>query len=382
MAVVDIIPIPGLLTDKQSPCDLGWLKAHGYEWIAFQVVNEREPTGYIRDRDLGPAKAAGLSAGVWGVTYGVGDRPDSAVFFRDGRNLGLQAVKLGAEHVQMDAEMCAKFTRDSRALKPIIDGIRAGGWTGPVHLNTLGAPSNPKTASNPGGNDFGIDTKSFTDTGGGVIHQDYFNIAAEYRPRDCVAYWEACGVPRSRQNVMIDLANEGRTMRGADWAPLLDEARMGRAFSIFMAEFILPGDLEALDRFALRAPTPPAPNPAEINAKIAALAETWLSVFLPDEKLLTRLRNIKRIATTTDAEWVAVRQDVVDALDGRVRLLREQLATTKEWLTKVTAERDGLKVELAQAQADLAGAEARIATLTSERDAALAKIAAAKTALS
>lgn len=317
MSVVDIIPLPGLLTDQANPINFGQLKLHGYEWLSFQVVNFRDPAkaGGIKDYDLAPARSAGLSPGVWGVTYGNADQPDADIFFRDGKLLGAQAVKLGAEHVQMDAEMCAKFTRQGRKMEEIIGGVRAGGWTGPVHLNTLGGPVNPKTAANPGGNDFGMDTLSFTETGGGVIHQDYVNVAPEYNPEQCIAYWKACGVPVARQNVMIDLANEGHTMRGNDWLPFLKDAGVQRNFSIFLAESIVAGDLEALDAFSKKAVAPTVPQPPELLSAISTIANQWLKT-RPGPETLSRLRIIYRIARTSGPQWNMVSKSIATILDA------------------------------------------------------------------
>ena len=67
------IQLPGLkaladIADNQ----LRAFEAHGYDWITYQVQNEDT----IRDFDLAPAKAVGLSAGVWGVSY------DQSAFIR------------------------------------------------------------------------------------------------------------------------------------------------------------------------------------------------------------------------------------------------------------------------------------------------------------
>lgn len=348
MIEIDIIPAPGLLTTQQSAKDPAWLRAHHYDWLSFQAYNPRD--GGKKDFDLDPARRAGLSPGVWGVTYGVNNMPDAATFFADGKALGEQAVRLGAEHVIVDAEMCAKNTRANRGLSPIVRGLRAGGWTGPVNWSPLGAPANARTASNPGGNDFACDEQSFLETGGGVLPQAYVNLAPEYDPALCIAYWEACGVPFSRINVMIDLAAEGKPrIDGAGWYRILVNADVIRNFSIYMVEFLEPYDLEGLD--ALSA-TPAPVDPAVCNANIAAEADRWLSQFT-DTKPLTRLRNIKRIATTTDSEWVAVRQDVADALDGKITALRTELDTANADLLAARAALTAAEAKIAAAQRDL-----------------------------
>lgn len=321
---------PGLLTDAQTSLDRAkWLRAHGYDWLSVQVQNGAA----VKDRDLAPAKAAGLSAGVWGVSY------SADTFRQDGERLGRQAVRLGAEHVMADIEPAAKFTRDSRGLLPYIVGIREGGWTGPVHLTPLGAPVNARPF---GPNDFAVDVASFLATGGSILPQAYFNAYDEYRPDLVAAYWLACGVPADRLNVMIAVyAGEGKGGRisGAEWLPLLKAAGVHSGFSIYMEEMLQPYDLEGLHELSqgprqaltpkTSEPTPVTPDPAAINAKIAALAETWLAPHEGDEPL-ARLRMIKRIATATDAGWVGVRENVASALDGDVvatAKLAEALAT-------------------------------------------------------
>lgn len=322
---VDITTTPGLLTDQQAAKDPVWLRAHGYDWLSFQVYNPH--AGGLKDRDLMPAKRAGLSAGVWGVTYGLNDKPDAATFRRDGEALGRQAVHLGADHVIVDAEMCAKFTRDTSGLKPIIDGLRAGGWLGPVHWTSLGAPSNPRTAANPNGNDYGCDERSFLETGGGVLPQEYVNESLDYAPALCKAYWLACGVPADRLNHMIAVYTGalGR-INGKGWAKALTAIGCKRNFSIYMIEMLEPFDLEGLDALAkaIVQPTPtltPTPTPtvssAECRTNVVRDAERWLTT-RPGPETLSRLRVVERIANTnnTDPKWNAVRDNIVALLDG------------------------------------------------------------------
>lgn len=342
MIAIDIIPAPGLLTTQQAAKDPAWLRAHGYDWLSFQAYNPRD--GGKKDFDLEPARRAGLSPGVWGVTYGMNDTPDAETFFADGKALGEQGVRLGAEHVTVDAEMCAKFTRSNRGLFPIISGLRSGGWNGPVNWSPLGAPSNARTASNPGGNDFGCDEQSFLETGGGLLPQAYVNLTPDYDPGTCIAYWVACGVPLDRINVMIDLAAEGKPrIDGAEWYRILTNAGVRKNFSIYMVEFLEPYDLEGLDALA-QSSTPAPVDPAVCNANIAAEADRWLSQF-SDLKSLSRLRAIKRIATSSNTFWSSVRQDVVNALDGKV--------VSYDQFSALQAERDGLKAKIAAAQKDL-----------------------------
>lgn len=312
-AGVSIITTPGLLTD-QATVDVAAAAAHGYQWVAYQVVNPRDPAKPLV-RDLGPAKSAGLSAGVWGVTYGAGDRPDAASFFRDGRELGEQAVKMGAQHVQVDAEMCAKDTRANRGLKPIINGVRAGGWTGAVHLCTLGAPDNPDT------NDYAIDVQSFTDTGGGILAQAYANEHSGYRPDLCARYWARVnpGVPL---NIMIALYSGalGR-ISGSGWAPMLQQAAVKRNFSIFMAEHVQPGDLDGLDPYSRQ--------PAPVPSTAALVADTK--------------KRMIELALAMEAEWKRVGRSQTQIDNSRIKIARAILQSSD---TAWTGARAGIKLLL------------------------------------
>jgi len=104
------------------------------------------------------------------------------------------------------------------------------------------------------------------------------------------------------------------------------------------------------------------PDPATLNQKIASLAESWLSCFT-DLKPLTRLRVIKRIATSTDAEWVAEREAVVAALDNptAASALRAQVSALQTQLANESAARIQLQSELDDALAKIAAAKAALA---------------------
>jgi len=291
--VIDIISTPGHLTAGElDAASLARLSRHGYAWVSYQAQNGDT----YRDFDLRPAEAAGLSPGVWGVTY------DPDRFYDDGHRLGVQALVLGARHVQMDAEMCAKRTRTSRGLKPIVQGIRDAGWTGSVHLNTLGAPDNPDV------NDYEVDTETFLETGGGVFCQAYFNANDGYRPSLCVRYWTRAGVHPGRLNVLIglhrsevDQRKPGVRLAGAEWVPLLAEAGVERNFSVFMAEFATEEDLEGLDPLSLAPPSqPPAPTTKGTRATIVDAAKTWEAGQLgpTPRTIITICRRLAQASTT------------------------------------------------------------------------------------
>ena len=277
------LQLPGLQASADIPADrLRSFKAHGYGWITYQAQNGDG----TRDFDLAPAKAVGLSAGVWGVSY------DQSAFFADGLALGRQALKLGAEHVMMNVEMPAKRTQASRGMKPIVDGLRAAGWTGPVNLNTLGPPVDPEA------NDYELDLASFLETGGGVLTQAYFNETDHYRPARAVRYFTRVGVPRDKLNLTIsimpaesDKRKARAILRGANYVPLLKEARLGKAFSIFLAEAVTSADLTALDKVTQAPPPKPGTNVdvsgnrAEALKRLAASIADWRAGGLTEESI-------------------------------------------------------------------------------------------------
>jgi hypothetical protein len=314
---------PGLLTDQQSPYNLSELANCGYEWLSFQHYNPKNPAENNRpvrvDYDFGPARAAGLNPGVWGVTYGVRDQPDAATFYADGKGMAEQAVRLRAGHLIVDAEMCWKGTRGSTVALRLFEGIRAGGWSGPVSLTTLGAPVNPKTAANPNGNDYGMETRLFLDLGGYVLPQEYLNEHEEYAPHLCLAYWTAVGVPRARLNHMIALYSglRGR-IDGAHWKALLKAIAVNRNFSVYMAQHGTREDYLALVPSAPAPPSAAATDPKAVNARCVADADSWLLQQAGD-KPLSRLRIIRRIAATgvqpNDPQWIACRDKIKAALD-------------------------------------------------------------------
>ncbi len=294
------LQLPGLQAAGEVSGDrLRSFKAHGYDWITYQVQNGDS----TNDVDLAPAKAAGLDAGVWGVSY------SQSAFFADGFALGRQALKLGAEHVMMNVELAAKGTLASRGMKPIVDGLRAAGWTGPVNLNTLGPPIDPEA------NDYELDLASFLETGGGVLTQAYFNETDHYRPSRAARYYTRVGVPRDKLNLAIsimpaesDKRKAGTILRGARWVPLLKEARLGKAFSIFLAEAVTGADLRALDR-VINAP-PPKPgtnvdvsgNRAAALERLAASIADWRASGLTEESISLQRQTLAwRVLNTAES---------------------------------------------------------------------------------
>jgi hypothetical protein len=319
----DIIPAPGQWSDNTKPIHpsgtraWGWseIRGYGYDWATIQCYNG----GVVQlDTDLDYVRAGGFaSVGVWGVVYDVGD------FFNFGVGFGQEAVRLGADHAIVDAEMCAKGTRPG-GMTPIINGMRQAGWAGPVHLSTLGAPSN---AIPHGPNDFWMDVDSYLDTGGGLLPQDYYNAYAEYRPDLCADYWEACGVPRDRQNHTIHLAPETGSAKyptdysGIEWSDFLLDAGVGRNFSVYMTQFGDEADYEQLrPQTTLDTPQPGEPpepepppqggtvpkHPTDVDCKdtVRFAAQTW-EAQQPDYAPRARLVVARRVCdpANTDAVW-------------------------------------------------------------------------------
>jgi hypothetical protein len=270
---LDIVNVPGTVTHIEQPVNAEGtagvnhhdLIRRGYEWISFQLVNGRD----LNPIDIHKYGSPYPSCGAWGVTY------DAVDFYDFGRRLGAVAVRQGADHVICDLEECAKYTRDKRGMKPVIEGLRASRWMGPVHLSTYGAPVNPKTAKNPNGNDFGMDIQSFLETGGGVHAQAYVNNYDHYAPEICRDYWTYVGCPADRLCMTIEVSKaEAGTqnewaMSGAAWLPYLEAAGVFRNFNIFMTQFCFKADWDALEQFS-RPRTPPPPDEEVIMEQIGS----------------------------------------------------------------------------------------------------------------
>jgi hypothetical protein len=245
-AGTNIAQVPSLLTTVEGH-DYARLRSHGYEAIWFQHMNVGNngygPVYTYSWSDQSKIVNAGMKPCVWGCSYGLGNQADPDAFYRDGRAMGSHAVALGAAELMADIEYASVGTRSSSGLLPFVQGVRDGGWTKPVHWTPLGAPDDPKTLFNPKGNDYNQDEKSILDTGGCVFHQDYVNAHAGYDPALSVAYYEVCGVPRARQNVMIWLG----TMPASNWIDAINRGGLGAAVSGFMAEYSNESELTALE---------------------------------------------------------------------------------------------------------------------------------------
>lgn len=304
---MDIVKYPGLAVSEQD-LDHAFYYQQGYRWISYQVQNDAS----TRDFDLARARSFGFTTGVWGVTY------SPANFYRDGVLLGTKAKNLGAQHVQTDVEYAAKNTRPG-GMKPLINGIRDGGWKGPIHLNTLGAPSNEYD------HDFAVDVKSFLDTGGGVIAQAYINVSQDYRPSSCVTYWTRpdVGVPRDKLNLMIAMYNGqsdnpegGRRVFGEEWAQLLLTAGQGRQFSVWEPRQGIDDDYRAL-RALTNIPGPIVEEPMgalELRDFLVNKVKLWESS-QNVSTALARLTIVRRILFAKDGAWFSIREDIKRLLD-------------------------------------------------------------------
>lgn len=305
--------VPSLQTTRAWTLDTlkSW-KALGYESIQYQAQNGHLTYEY----DLSVAGAAGMRPEVWGVSYNQAD------FRRDGLLLGAKAVKLGARRVVVNAEMCAKFTRRMRGMRPIVEALREAGWTGPVDLSTLGSPIDPLA------HDFEIDTQTFLETGGTIYAQAYVNAHGEYHPARCVQYWTRF-VPRERLNLTLGLydatSEGGGRLTGAWYAEALKALSWGRGISIFMPELMLPTDLFDLGGITLPAPEPepqpdvsPAANRVEAMRLCDEAVELWRSEGLREDvidiqrlTLAWRVLNMKQVG----AHMRSLR-DVLDAAEA------------------------------------------------------------------
>lgn len=302
---------PGLYTDVINPFPFGdvtWPKlvGWGFEWATFQVYNPHLYAG-VKDFDLAAVKAHGLkNVGVWGVIYDLTD------FYTGGKALGTQAVKLGAQNCIVNAEMCMKNTRATRAALPIIRGIRDGGWAGPVDLITLGAPWNPDV------NDYAMDLESFLDTGGSIHSEDYLNESEGYGVKEANVYYDRLGIPKEKVNHSIALYSgaKGR-IDGAVWVPILKNAGVTRNFSTYMIQDGNAADYEALSQLIKSVPVSALDAAATREAMISP-AEAWLTseANLGHPQTKSRIRLAKRILKATDLQLQSARDPIYNALNG------------------------------------------------------------------
>lgn len=312
----DIVPKHGLKTVSEHSLDrYRQLAAYGYSWIAFQAQNDSS----TRDYFLQAARDAGLSPGVWGVSYA------SSNFYRDGYLLGKQAVKLGAEHLTGDIEFAAKDTKASRGLRPFIQGVRDGGWQHPINLNTMGPPATPEF------NDYAIDLQSIFETGGAVLTQAYANETDLFTPKAAVTYWSRL-LPLEDLNLTISLypaeadkQYPGRRLTGAQYVELLKAAGWNKGISIFMAEAMTDDDMRALKEITIAPPPPPQPPDVDtvMNRRVALdrLQESvdyWESIGLTDQTISRQRQTLawRVLAMPQTKAYMAELDDVLDSMNA------------------------------------------------------------------
>ena len=147
--------------------------------------------------------------------------------------------------------------------------------------------------------------------------QAYFNETDHYRPSRAVRYCRLSRLvaPRDRLNLTIsimpaesDKGKAGTVLRGAKYVPLLKEARLGRAFSIFLAEAVTSTDLRALDK-VIRAPAPKpgtnvdvSGNRAEALERLAASIRDWRASGLSEESISLQRQTLAwRVLNTAES---------------------------------------------------------------------------------
>lgn len=305
---------PGLVTDELLPFggtgltypDL--VKA-GFEWVTYLTYNPQLWEGG-KGYDLNAVKAHGFkSVGVWGVIYSKND------FYHGGKAIAEMAVALKAQNCMINCEEIYKNTREKHEGKEIINGVRAGGWMGAVSLITYGAPWTPLV------NDYAMDEKSFTNTGGSIIPEAYYNESEGYEPIYCKQYLDRLKIPPKQQNYMLGLypGRRGKVI-GASWVDLLKKAKIGKNYSIYMIQHLDKSDVNAFAAFN-KVPIPPittAPTAAQTRSKMIDDAKAWLEGTSGSHDT-ARIKIAQRIVGfgNTDPKWNAVRDTIMRLLDSQ-----------------------------------------------------------------
>lgn len=309
---------PGLVTDEYLPfggsgLDYPQMVRAGFEWVSYLTYNPELWRG-TKDYDLGGVKAHGFKVvGVWGVIY---TRDD---FYNGAKTTARHAVDLGAQCLQINCEEIYKETRPNRLGKAIIKGARDGGWSGPVDLITYGAPWSPLV------NDYNMDEQSFLETGGAIIPEAYYNESEGYEPALCKQYMDRLKIPAAQTNYMLGLY-QGRRGKivGAAQVDLLEKAKIGANFSIYMLQHLTQSDVTPLAAFIKKqavqpkppTPTPEGPTSTEQRKKVVVAAAAWEKT-QPDYTPRARLTISRRICgdSSTDTRWNSVRDGIQKLLD-------------------------------------------------------------------
>lgn len=218
-----VFQTPGLHTDIQDSWPLADLAARGFRWITYQVQNDT----LTKERDLRPAKQAGLSPGVWGCSY------SQANLARDARVLRQIAEAAGAEHLLFNVE----FGHD-----PTPYLVELADFRGEKALVTL-------TGETPN-----INAAKIAAAGWTIMPEDYLNDQTTTTPAVSEWYLAREGVPKDQINHTLGMyvGALGR-ISGAEYVQKLKEAGVGNNFSLWMLE---QADQEQMDALSAHITVP------------------------------------------------------------------------------------------------------------------------------
>lgn len=250
---------PGVFTDMLNPFDynrLDWpfIVDCGFEWATFQCYNPQ--LGYIdKEYDLAAVKAHGFkNVGLWAGVY------DKSDFYHSGKQMAINALHMGADHIIFNIEYPMMYTRETQMAKPIVQGAKDNGWDKAISLCTLGAPWTPAV------NDYGMDTKTFTDSGGCVITETYPNESEGYDLEPNKLYWSRVGVPTPKLTYLLGMYPGALgKVSGTAYTQQMKDNKVGKNYSLYMAQHATKEDYEAFKAYnaIVVIPAPlPAPDPA------------------------------------------------------------------------------------------------------------------------
>ena len=211
---MNIFQRPGLHTDVEGSWDLKWLEQLGYEWIVYQTQNGFNP---VKVRDLKPAKAAGLKAGVWGVSY------SQAALRLDSTALRASADFEDAELIVFNVE----FPHDPTP-----------------YIETFSGDPRPKALITLVGILGEIGAQKLLEAGWDIIGETYTNDQAHLTP--AMADWMAlnAGIPADRFSHALGMyAGLVSKVPGLQYVHLLEAAGIKNRFSCWMLEQSTQADL-------------------------------------------------------------------------------------------------------------------------------------------
>lgn len=271
----------GVVTDVQDPSPRTpvFLKGCGFEWMSFQAQNG----GDIKDYDLRPALSFGLNAGVWGVCYGD--------FAGDGKRLVDQAVKLGAQHLIMNAE---------RTITPIQANLL---------INACKDFHKPKAILGLIGDSFNMSLPIFVAAEWDVITESYLCDQPNLTPSAGKDYALRAGVPFTSYNAMLGMYfGANGQIPGATYSRFLFDAGFGRNFSCYMAQHGTDQDYVALK--------PNATYVAPIENRPTTY-QTWATIKPAQDAMI--------------AEWRRQGMSEVDIQNTRIFMDRQLADKSQQW---------------------------------------------------